>query len=254
MNVDMGSYEFGFPVFSIFFAAFFCLIPIGFVGLVIFLIIRSRAFADKRVASIREYSSMMGFTLDETRDIGHAERYRQFSIFQFGSNQYAWNTMTKTLDLGGHSVDIVMGDYHYETSSSSSKGSESSSTRLSYLIAKLPWKGAPETIVRAENIFDRVSSFIGFDDIDFESDEFSRRFMVRSKDRKFAYDLIDARMMEYLLGSNPPMWDMQGDSICLTRGVLFMDAGGFDDSVRWLAGFLENIPDHVIRKLEEGGS
>ena len=45
----------------------------------------------------------------------------------------------------------------------------------------------------------KLGQMIGFDDIDFESAEFSRSFTVRSKDKRFAYDICNARLMEYLL-------------------------------------------------------
>ena len=54
------------------------------------------------------------------------------------------------------------------------------------VIVQLPWSGILETIVRPEHVFDRLASFLGFDDIDFESVEFSKRFMVKFADRKFA--------------------------------------------------------------------
>ena len=39
----------------------------------------------------------------------------------------------------------------------------------------------------------------GYQDIKFESAEFSKTFCVRSPDKKFAYDVCNAKMMEYLL-------------------------------------------------------
>lgn len=50
-----------------------------------------------------------------------------------------------------------------------------------------------------EGFFSKIAQAIGFDDIDFESHEFSRQFCVRSSDKKFAYDFCNARMIEYLL-------------------------------------------------------
>ena len=57
-----------------------------------------------------------------------------------------------------------------------------------------------------------------FDDIDFESDEFSRKFYVQSSDRKFAYDVLHPRMMEFLLQTTPPMIDVEGGALCLSGG------------------------------------
>src|SRR5208283_3583865 len=53
--------------------------------------------------------------------------------------------------------------------------------------------------IRPENILDKFTEAIGFDPIQFESAEFSRKFHVRCEDKKFAYDIIHARMIEFLM-------------------------------------------------------
>ena len=50
-----------------------------------------------------------------------------------------------------------------------------------------------------ENLFTRIADRIGLDDIRFETEEFNDAFNVKSKDRRFANDLIDQRMMGWLL-------------------------------------------------------
>ncbi|MFC1794029.1 hypothetical protein ACFL3Q_10640, partial [Planctomycetota bacterium] len=50
------------------------------------------------------------------------------------------------------------------------------------------------------NTEDRIQA-VGYDDIDFESHEFSRKFCVRSKNKKFAYDVCNARMIDFLLSN-----------------------------------------------------
>ena len=55
--------------------------------------------------------------------------------------------------------------------------------------------------IARENLLSKVGKHVGLDDIDFESGEFNREFMVKSADREFAFKLIDAEMMQYLLGT-----------------------------------------------------
>ncbi len=57
--------------------------------------------------------------------------------------------------------------------------------------------------IRREHLLDKVGEFLGHDDIDFESAEFSRTFHVTAADRKWAYDVIHTRTMEYLLQAPP---------------------------------------------------
>jgi len=57
----------------------------------------------------------------------------------------------------------------------------------------------PHLAADREGFVSRVGSALGSRDIEFESEEFNRRFHVASVDRKFAYELLDARMMQWLL-------------------------------------------------------
>lgn len=58
----------------------------------------------------------------------------------------------------------------------------------------------PGVEIRPEGLRDRLAAAAGWDDIDFESVEFSRRFHVKSQDKRFAFELIDPRMIEAFLG------------------------------------------------------
>jgi hypothetical protein len=49
-----------------------------------------------------------------------------------------------------------------------------------------------------ETILTRLAGALSFHDIEFEDDAFNKAFKVRGDDRKFANDLIDARMMTWL--------------------------------------------------------
>lgn len=60
----------------------------------------------------------------------------------------------------------------------------------------------PTIRVERETIASRLADEVGFRDIQFESDEFNRAFRVTSEDRAFAYKLIDARMMHWLLSTD----------------------------------------------------
>jgi hypothetical protein len=53
-------------------------------------------------------------------------------------------------------------------------------------------------MVSPENLLTRMAGGLGFDDIQFETEEFNRTFNVRCPDRKFANDFIDQRMMAWL--------------------------------------------------------
>ena len=75
----------------------------------------------------------------------------------------------------------------------------------------------PELTIGPEGggLFKRIAEAFGRDDIDFESHEFSEQLDVRSKDKKFAYDFCNARMIEYLLKNRDISLEVDRSSLAL---------------------------------------
>lgn len=119
-------------------------------------------------------------------------RYRFLDKLRRGSDRYVFNVLSGSYQ--GH--EVLLFDYHYKTGS----GKNTHHYYLSFFILHLP-ASFPELIIAPEGIFSKIAQAVGYDDIDFESHEFSRKFCVRSKDKKFAYDVCNARMIEYLLSN-----------------------------------------------------
>ena len=96
-------------------------------------------------------------------------------------------------------VDLKEFDYWYYEESTDSHGETSRSYRyFSCAVTEIAASCAHLTIER-EGFFSRVADHLGFHDIEFESDRFNRAFQVGCPDRKFATDVIDDRMMQWLL-------------------------------------------------------
>ena len=94
-------------------------------------------------------------------------------------------------------------DFWYYTESTDARGSRTRSYRhFSCAVTEIEAACSPLTIVR-EGLLTRLAAAIGLDDIRFESEEFNDAFNVKAKDRRFANDLIDQRMMGWLLSSAP---------------------------------------------------
>jgi hypothetical protein len=122
--------------------------------------------------------------------------------------------------------------------------------RFSYLIWHTPFARVPDVLIRRENVLDKLAGAFGFDDIDFESAEFSRKFCVKSPDKRFAYDLISAQMMEFLLRGKPPTIDMERGRICIVDGTRRWKAEEFRGRLGWVREFMDLWPDHVTHDLE----
>jgi len=111
------------------------------------------------------------------------ERFPNFTCLQEGSNRYACNIMQGT--DAGHGVCAF--DYHYETYSTDSKGNRTTyhyNFSVVIISTGLPLKPLS---IRRETFFDKVGAFLGCEDINFESAEFSRAFFVKSPDRRWAF-------------------------------------------------------------------
>ena len=73
-----------------------------------------------------------------------------------------------------------------------------------------------ELIIIPEGIFSKIAQAVGYDDIDFESHEFSRKFCVHSKNKKFAYDVCNARMIEYLLSNTDMSIEIEETALAIS--------------------------------------
>jgi len=134
---------------------------------------------------------------------------RQFEFvdpIRKGSNRYLYNRVRGEMD--GRPLETF--DFHYETHSTDSKGSRRTSHHHgSCFLLMLP--GAfPELRIYREGFFQKIAQALGFDDIDFESVEFSKRYTVKSRDKKFAYDFCNARMIDYLLDEEDLNIEVEG--------------------------------------------
>jgi len=140
-------------------------------------------------------AARLGLSYSPSHDRLMAHRFQFLDKLAQGSNRYAYNVLSG--DYRGHFV--IAFDYHYETHSTDAKGNHHTHHHhFSFFILRLE-RAFPELTISREGIFSKIAQAFGYDDIDFESHEFSRKFCVRSKNKKFAYDVCNARMIEYLL-------------------------------------------------------
>jgi hypothetical protein len=105
-------------------------------------------------------------------------------------------------------------DYWYYEESTDAQGHRSRTTyRFSCAVTQIDAECAPLTLGR-ETLFTRLADAVGLDDVQLELEDFNREFTVTCKERKFAFDFVDQRMMRWLLAAD--------------------DAFSFEASGRWL--------------------
>lgn len=181
-----------------------------------------------------QIAAQLGLTYYE----GKSEAYYDLPLFSKGHSQKISNTMSGSKN-GCH---IAMFDYTYTTGSGKSRQVHNNSV----CVLGVPQHFKP-LFIRPENFLDKIAGAIGFDDIDFESREFSSRFYVKSNDKKFAYDIVHPQMMNFLLSSRKtPVIEIGGTHIgCYYTGKV--KPNGYLDLYKFANEFYANIPDYVIR-------
>lgn len=233
----------------------------GLVALVIYAAIQAEKARQQRIAEMRAYAQEAGLSFREEKDTSHDEEYAHFELFRRGFDRAAYNTIFGKMEYNDAVVDVNMGDFTYKTretyTTTDSKGRTRTRTRIvkhhfSYFIMELPYITMPDLLIRREGLFDRIASAFGKNDIDFESAEFSRKYYVKCDSRKFAYDIIHPRMMEFLLETKPGLIDIENARICLADGYSVWKSPRFGHSLHWTRRFLDHWPDFVVKDLAEG--
>jgi len=207
--------------------------------------------AQRRRKELAQWAASQSLTFDPGRDHSFDGKFQAFGCLRQGSNRYAYNLMA-----GRWRGCAFLGfDYHYETYSHDSKGHrQTHHHRFSAVVLGSP---APlkSLFLRPEGFFDRVTEFLGFDDIDFESIEFSRAFYVKSPEKRWAYDVLHPRTMEFLLKS--PRFTLQFDEehAIAYRSSQFAPQE-FEAAAEVLRGILERLPRYLVeesRREQQGG-
>lgn len=120
-----------------------------------------------------------------------------FHLFGMGDGRGCENVLSGTWD----GMPVREADYWYYTESSDSKGGRSKSySYFSVVVADLDCS-VPRVSISKETLLTRAAEHLGARDLDFESEEFNRMFKVTAEDPQVAYQLIDPRMMNWLLST-----------------------------------------------------
>jgi hypothetical protein len=185
---------------------------VAVVALIVVAAIFGQIAARKRRDAMLMLAAGLGLRFEPSKDHVLARKYQFLDKLRQGDNRYAFNILSGKYQ----SHDVMAFDYHYETHSTDSKGNRQTHHHyFSFFLLLMPI-GFPEMTIAREGFFSKVAQALGYDDIDFESHEFSRKFCVRSKDKKFAYDVCNARMMEYLLANDDLTIEIEGPALAIS--------------------------------------
>lgn len=195
----------------------------------------------KRRAKLTAWAQRHNWSFRPDKRRGLDNDFPAIKLFDRGHSRFGRNVVT------GHfqGFPVTCLDYQYTTGS----GKNRTTHRYGVAIVEVDHPVIPLEI-RREHLFDKVGEFLGMDDIDFESAEFSRKFYVKSHDRKWAYDVIHSRTMEYLLQSPGNF------SIVFGHNEIVVHKGGscapeqYEQAVTLACDLFKLIPDFVREQMK----
>ncbi|MEZ5094176.1 DUF3137 domain-containing protein [Nocardioides sp.] len=224
----------------------FVLFILGGLTLVIGLGILGYLADKRRREAMQALATARGWTYTE-RDDRWTDRFPG-SPFGLGHNRQAKNILTGRYD----DRPFVAFDYVYyttETRTDSEGHTHTEEQSHSYSIVAVDLGAAfPELEVTPEGFFSRMIGRLTDRDIELESEDFNRAFTVTCPDRKFAFDVLHPRMMEYLLGHTDEAFRFAG-------GHLLVAAAGqaglpeIDAALAFVDGIADRIPEFVWRAV-----
>ena len=188
-------------------------IPFVFVAVVVLVIIGAifNAIAQrKRREGLFELAQRLNLDFRGGQDFGIPGRFGFLKQLAQGDDRYAVNVLSGNYQQN----EILAFDYHYATYHTDKNGTHKDDHWFLFFILTMP-AVFPDLTIRRESFFTKVAEVFGYQDIKFESAEFSRAFCVRSPDKKFAYDVCNAKMMDYLLANRDLSIEIENEVIAL---------------------------------------
>ena len=161
-----------------------------------------------------------------------------FSLFAKGDGRGVENVASGQWK-GKHSVTAF--DYWYYTESTDSKGHTSRSYQR-FSCATIDVAAAfPHLEIAREGLFTRLADRLGMEDIEFESPEFNRRYNVKAGERRFAFELLDGKMLRWLVDFDQGLaYEVAGNKVLAYRKR--QGAAGMMPLIETLLMFRERIP------------
>jgi hypothetical protein len=166
-------------------------------------------------------------------------RYQGFSPFGIGHRQLVRHVLTSQQD----GEEWIFFDYQYTTGTGKNK------TTHRYFIGSVfvPLR-LEEMEVGQESFLHRAGGLVGIKDIQFESEEFNRKFWVKAGRDEFAYHVLHPTMMEHFLQHSMGSFQMNGPAL-VVHSYGSLNVKHAEQLHLFLDGLLERLPDYLKEDL-----
>jgi len=200
----------------------------------------------KRVEALEAWVRSKGWRFVASR---REEPGWQWDLFRRGHSRYA--QVLATVDLPGatpglEGASALVFEYHYAITSGTGRNRRTRHYWRTCAVLDLAFDPGHVSF-ESEGVGDKLAAMFGFDDIDFEDAEFSRRFKVQADEKKHAWDLLDGALMTWLK-AHP---GVQFESRKRQALVVLEEPGRgspqrFEQLVDWSRGFLAQVPRVLV--------
>ncbi|MDP8243730.1 MAG: hypothetical protein P9L94_06585 [Candidatus Hinthialibacter antarcticus] len=215
------------------------LVPFLIVCVVVVVIIFAIIASQRRKKELRAWAESKGLTFNASSNY-QVDNQLPFRCLKHGHSRAAFNFINGVYKNHG----LYVFDFRYKTGSG--KNQQTHTLTVVTVDAHLPLK---PLYIRREHFFDKMSEFVGFDDIDFEWKEFSDAFFVKATDKKWAYDVIHQEMMEYLMLVPKYEIEMGGPMVAVWNSrILAVDE--IEITIDVMHGILNRFPDYLVKELK----
>lgn len=221
-------------------------LPIGFQILFIALIVIVAILAGlnqgrtrwQRPRDLQALAARLQFdSFDPTPNQDFAAGWGFLSCLDHGSDRYAFNILQGKY----HESPLFVFDHHYQTGEG--KNRQDRYLTILMLVCK---EAFPKLTIGPEHLLDKIAETVGLENnIKFESAEFSRTFKVRSPDKKFAYDVCNPQMIEFLLANRDLQVEIQGPVILLAFEPQ-LPVGRIEFNLQRLAQIRSLLPEYLF--------
>jgi hypothetical protein len=220
------------------------LIVLGVVALIVLLAVWSAKMERERVAALTKWCADNGWHFSPTK---HGAPALDYGLFRNGHSRSSRDWARKRVPgaiPGLDEIAVELFEYHYAITTSN--GKTTTTHHYFFVCARVePGVDLGRVLIRPENWGDKIAGAIGFDDIDFEDVQFSKRYYVSANDRKQAYDLIDGPMMRYLCSVPAPQIETRGRELFVhSKGRA--NAESYAGLVSFVSAFLTQLPRPLV--------
>lgn len=164
--------------------------------------------------------------------------FQHMSPFGQGHSHSVKNLITGAYkDFG-----VTIFDYQYKVTTNNGKSSSTTTYNVQVVSVALPMF-LPQFTMQPENFLLAIGEKFGYREIEFESEEFNKRWFVRGQEERTIYDLLHPRAMERMLIASHTRWEFGGNMITVLDTSL-QEPPAIERTFHDIADFIALVPKY----------